>query len=175
MKIAIVAVPVAIILVAAAVLLPVAARAASGHDFDDVVSAVEQRYSAHATRVPMMGLVSFCAHVATGGGVKGLKVAELDHLSAAPNPAQLEQLVTGSLGAGWQPFVKEVSRNGEMNVIYAQPDGSAMRMMIADYEHGELDLVRVEVNGERLAHWVRDPESSAKHHDYGSGNPGTPD
>jgi len=62
-----------------------------------------------------------------------------------------------------------------MNVIYAQPDGSAMRMMIADYEHGELDLVRIEVNGERLARWVHDPESGAHHHDYGSGNQGTPD
>ena len=175
MRIAIVAVPAAIVLTAAAVLLPITARAASNHDFDSVVSAVEQRYSTHADRVPLMGFVSFCAWTASGGGVRGMKVAEFDHLAAAPDPDDLEKLVSDTLGSAWQPFVKERSRSGELNVIYAQPDGAAMRMMIADYDHGELDLVRIEVNGKRLAHWVHDPESSAHNHDYGSGQTGVPD
>jgi hypothetical protein len=71
-----------------------AARAASGHDFDSVVSAVEQRYSAHAERVPMMGFVSLCAHVVTAGGVKGMKIAEFDNLPKAPDSAELEHLVS---------------------------------------------------------------------------------
>lgn len=163
-----VAVPVLVTLAVVAILFPVAGRAASHPDFDAVVSAVEQRYNSHAQRVPMMGLVSFCAHVATGGGVKGMKIAEFDNLPAAPDSAELEALVRDTLGDAWQPFVTERERNGEMNIIYVQPNGAAMRMLIADYEHGELDLVRIEVNGDRLSHWVHDPEGSTKHHDYGT-------
>ena len=59
--------------------------------------------------------------------------------------------------------------------IYVQPNGSAMRMLIADYEHGELDVVRVELNAARLQHWVHDPEGSAKRHDYGGNEKGVPD
>jgi hypothetical protein len=151
------------------------ARAASGHDFDSVVSAVEQRYSAHAERVPMMGFVSLCAHVVTAGGVKGMKIAEFDNLPKAPDSAELEHLVSDALGGSWQRFVTDRSRNGEVSIIYVQPNGAAMRMLIADYEHGELDLVRMELNGERLAHWVHDPEGSARRHDYGSDENRVPD
>jgi hypothetical protein len=50
-----------------------------------------------------------------------------------------------------------------------------MRMLITDYEHGELDVVRVEVNADRLQHRMRDPEGSAKRHDYGGDGKGVPD
>jgi hypothetical protein len=166
----------AIFATAIAIAVPVtAARAASGHDFDSVVSAVEQRYSAHAERVPMMGFVSLCAHVVTAGGVKGMKIAEFDNLPKAPDSAELEHLVSDALGGSWQRFVTDRSRNGEVSIIYVQPNGAAMRMLIADYEHGELDLVRMELNGERLAHWVHDPEGSARRHDYGSDENRVPD
>jgi hypothetical protein len=179
-----VAMPIAVTLVVTAIVFPVAGRAAARPDFDAVVSAVEQRYNTHPQRIPMMGFVSFCAHVATHGGVKGLKIAEFDNLNIepgklilrgeapAPDPAGLESLVRNTLGDAWQPFVVDHQRNGEISIIYVQPNGASMRMLIADYENHELDLVRLELNGDRLAHWVRNPEGSAKHHDYGTnGNP----
>lgn len=160
---------------AIAAILPWTARAAAKPDFDAVISAVEHRYSAHAERVPMMGFVSFCAHVASGGGVKGMKIAEFDHLAVADS-AELETVVRQTLGPNWQPFVTERERGGNLSAIYVQPNGSEMRMLIADYEHGELDVVRMELNGERLAHWVRDPAGSAHRHNYGTGDgPGPTD
>jgi hypothetical protein len=163
------------VVMAAAVVLPITVQAASNHDFDAVISAVEQRYDAHAERVPMMGFVNFCAWVATGGGVKGMKIAEFDHLGNVSDSAELEKLVGDSLGGGWERFVVERQRNGEVDIIYVQPNGSAMRMMIADYEHGELDVVRIEVNANRLKHWIRDPKSSVERHDYGVDGKGVPD
>lgn len=157
--------------VGVAVILPLTVRAAGNHDFDAVVSAVEHRYDARAEKIPMMGLVSFCGWVATGGGVRGLKIAEFDHFSGPGDPAELDKLVNDSLGGDWQRFVAERERNGELNLIYAQPDGHAMRMLIVDYEHGELDVVRVEVNADRLQHWMKDPQGSAKRHDYGTEKP----
>jgi hypothetical protein len=172
MKIATVAISATFIPVLAAI--PLVALASSPHDFDAVVSAVEQRYSAHAERVPMMGFVNFCAWIATGGGVKGMRVAEIDNLPAAPDSDELQKLVRDSLGPNWQPFVTDREGSGEVSVIYVQPVGGSMRMMIADYDHHELDLVRIEINGDRLRHWMKDPDGSAKHHDYGT-NGNNPD
>jgi len=154
---------------------PFTAIAASGPDFDAVISAVEQRYDAHAERVPMMGFVNFCAWFATGGGVHGMKIAEFDHIGHAPDSAELEKLVGESLGSSWERFIVDRQHNGEVNVIYVQPSGSAMRMLIADYEHGELDVVRIEVNAARLRHWIRDPRGSVDRHDYGPGDRGPAD
>ncbi|HTW49874.1 MAG TPA: hypothetical protein VMD92_18090 [Acidobacteriaceae bacterium] len=184
MKLATLAISAGLLPVVAAI--PFVALASRPHDFDAVVCAVEQRYNAHAQRVPMMGFVSFCAWAATGGGVKGLKIAEFDHLSlaparlmvrgetAAPDSGELESLVRSSLGPGWQPFVTDREGSGEVSVIYVQPVGGSMRMMIADYNNHELDLVRIEINGDRLRHWMKDPDGSAKRHDY-STNGNTPD
>jgi hypothetical protein len=154
-----------------AVVLPMTVSAAGHHDFDTVVSAVEHRYDAHAERVPMMGFVSLCARVVTAGGVKGMKIAEFDHLTGVADADDLDKLVGDSLGGEWQRFVSQRERNGELNLIYVQPDGHAMRMLIADYAHGELDVVRVEVNADRLKHWIQDPEGSARRHDYGTEKP----
>jgi len=148
-------------------LAPVAGCAASGHDFDAVVSAVQTRYPAHVQRVPLMGLVSLCARVVTGGGVKGMQVAEFENFRHAPDPAELDRLVSGTLGSGWQRFVMTRDRNGSVSMIFSQPDGQAMRLMIADYENGELDLVRIEVNGKRMQRWFENPQGSARDHDYG--------
>jgi hypothetical protein len=164
---------VAAVLLAAVVtfVLPRTVNAAGNHDFDTVVSAVEHRYDARAERVPMMCFVSLCARVVTAGGVQGVKIAEFDHLAGVTDADELDKLVGNSLGGEWQRFVSERERDGELNLIYVQPDGHAMRMLIADYEHGELDVVRVEVNADRLKHWIRDPEGSAKRHDYGTERP----
>lgn len=175
MKIAaLVVAPVATVAVVAG-LLPFVARAASGHDFDAVVSAVSARYPAHVQEAPMMGLVSFCARVATGDGVKGMKVAEFDNFRSAPDGAELDRLVSDALGSDWQRFVTTRSRNGDTTLIFSQPDGQAMRLLIADYDHGELDLVRIEVNGERMQHWLQNPRGSAHQSDYGSAPDSVPD
>lgn len=154
-------------LTAALAVVPVTGCAASGHDFDAVVSAVETRYPAHVERVPMMGLISFCAHVVTGGGVKGMQVAEFENFRNAPDPAELDRLVSETLGSEWQRFVTTRDHDGNVSLIFSQPDGQAMRLLIADYEHGELDLVRVEVNGKRMQRWIQNPQGSAREHDYG--------
>lgn len=175
MKIAVAVLAPVVTIAAVAAILPFAARASSGHDFDAVVAAVSARYPAHVEEAPMMGLVSLCARVATGDGVKGMKVAEFENLRQPPDGAALDRIVTGALGSDWQRFVTTRSRDGETTLIFSQPDGEAMRLLIADYEHGELDVVRVEVNGERMQQWLNDPRGSAQRHDYGRGSGSVPD
>lgn len=141
-------------------------------DFDAVVSALEQHYSLRAERVPMMGFVSFCAHVWSVGGVKSMRIAEFDNLpqTATGDPAQLEQLVTNTLGSDWQRMIMDRNANGSVSLIFVRPDGNNMRMLIADYDNGELDLVRLEMNPARMEHWIRDPENSARNHKQNKNN-----
>ena len=93
-------------------LAPVTGCAASGHDFDAVVAAVQTRYPAHLQRVPMMGLVSFCARMVTANGVKGMKVAEFDNFRNAPRAEDVDGLVSNVLGDKWHRFVTERNRSG---------------------------------------------------------------
>lgn len=153
-----------IILVILAFTLACSTGCAANRDFDSVVSGVEQRSGVHAQRVPLMGFVSLCARMETHGGVKGMRIAEFDHLDGKLDSADLSSLVRSRLDDRWQPFVVERDRNGaEQTVIFVQPRGRAMRMLVADYDHGELDLVRMELNGSQLANWMHDPEGHAHH------------
>lgn len=143
---------------------------ASGHDFENVVATVEHHYSVHAQRVPMMGFVSFCAWAGSRGGVKGMQIAEFDHLTLGKSD-DLGRLVQDSLDGQWEPFVVDRNTGGEQSVIFVQPHGHSMRMLIADYENDELDLVRMEIDGERLQQWLHNPKQSAherNHHEKNS-------
>jgi hypothetical protein len=131
---------------------------APDRDFDGLVSGIAQSYDVRATRIPMMSMVSLCARVVTHGGVKGLRVVEFDHLKTSPGLPELTSLVRRSLGSEWEPFVQERGERGE-SVIFVRQAGGAMHMVIAEYEHGELDLIRMELNGEALARWMKNPQA----------------
>jgi hypothetical protein len=150
-----------------AVLLVVSATLyafASDSDFDGLVSDVAHRYDAHATRIPMMGLVSLCARFATHGGVKGLRVVEFDDVKATLDVCDLTSLVRNHLGPEWRPFINEHDRQGKsQSIIFVREKGDTLRMMIADYDHGELDVVRMELSGDALAKWMKDPQGEAHH------------
>lgn len=156
-------------------LAPVTGCAGSRHDFGAVVLAVQQEYPAHIQQVPLMRLVSLCAQVVTVDGVKGMRIARFDSFRRPPDPRRLDQLVSHALGSGWLGFVTTRDRNGDTTLIFTQPDGNSMRMLIADYEHGELNLVRMEVNGRRMGRWLQNPQAQAHRHPGVSGAPAIPD
>jgi hypothetical protein len=155
---------------AASVLLVSTGCSAADHDFNSVVSAVEHKYSVHAQRIPLMGLVAICASLKTHGGVRGLRVAEFDNVRGMDGK-DLYPLLRSRLGDEWQPFVTEIAggnRAGDQSVILVRPNRSSMGMMIAEYDHGELDLVGMEMNGAALSKWLHDPER--QHHSSHPGN-----
>ena len=83
------------------VLVPVAAVLASSENaFDSVVGSVEREYHVHATRIPLMGLVSFISHTATHGGVSGIHVAEIEGFAQPVDGEELNTMVTQKLGPG---------------------------------------------------------------------------
>jgi hypothetical protein len=135
---------------------------AADREFDGLVSELAHSYDAHPTRIPMMSFVSLCARFATHGGVKGLRVAEFDNVKAAGDASELSSLVRNHLGPEWQPFVREHGKQGKSeSIIFVREKGDALRMMIAEYDDGELDLVRMELSGDSLAKWMKDPQRNA--------------
>jgi hypothetical protein len=128
--------------------------------FNAVVSGVEQRYSVHANRHFMaIEFTSLCSRLATHDGVKGLRVAEFNHIGKL-DTSSLDFLMQSKLGAEWKPVVKE-RRQDELSVIFVRPSGDSMRMIFAGYKHGKLDVFRMEVNGPTFAKWIRQPENES--------------
>lgn len=119
--------------------------------FDGVVSSIESRYHAHATEIPMMGLVSLAARGATHDGVGDVHVAEFEHFNGPLDGDELNQIVQAKLGSGWDRMVRETSRNGgEQTLVYSRPEGGRMGLFVVDFNGHELDVVQVSVNPDHL-------------------------
>jgi len=150
-----------------ALIVPVAVLAGSGNGFDSVVAALEQRYHAHATRIPFMGLVSIVAHKATTGGVSGLHVAEFDNFDAEVDGNELNNIVAGKLGSGWSRMIRSTSKHGaEQTLIFARPDGNRMGMFIVDLDGHEMDVVQISVDPDHLNESI----GKYEHHDGNNGS-----
>jgi hypothetical protein len=140
---------------AIALMVPVAVMAGSGSGFDGVVTTLEHRYHAHATRIPFMGLISLVAHKATTGGVCGLHVAEFGDFTAQVDGDELNNLVQEKLGDGWQRMVRDTSKHGaEQTLIFAHPEGNRMGMFIVDLDGHEMDVVQISVDPEHLTQTI---------------------
>ena len=140
----------------------------SGNDFDSVVSAVESHYHQQPQHIPMMWLANIAAGAYTGGGVQHVKIAEFDGFHGPASSDELADLIGSRLDGSWQRMVLERSKDGEVSLIYVQPEDDAMHMLIADYDGGELDIVRMDLHGQELAHFLDHPDHSPYRH---SGEP----
>ena len=138
-----------------ALLVPVAVLAGSGDGFDGVVRTLEVRYHVRATRIPFLGLISFAARGATGGGVRSLHVAEIEHFSGRLDGAELNDLVETKLGPEWERVIRETSRQGEsQTLIFMRPEGSRMGLFVLDADGRELNVVQVSVDPDHLVETV---------------------
>jgi hypothetical protein len=165
----IVLVPVAI----AAIMTPAILLAASGgignrQGFDAIVSTIELRYHARATKIPFMGLVSGIAGIATHGGVHGLHVAEFEHFRSDDtgdfDGAEFNDLVEKHVGPGWQRMIRETSRrhdqDGEQTLIYVRPEGKNVAMLVVDSDGNHVDVVQLTMNPDHLM----DEVNEHRHH-----------
>lgn len=143
-------------------ILPVVVFAGGGTGFDSVVSSIETRYHAHATRIPFLCIASLVAHTATHGGVSGMHIAEFDHFSAQGNGDELNRIAEEKLGQGWERMIRETSKKGDKEtLIFARPDGNRMDLFVLDLNGPELDVVQVSVDPDHLNQSI----ARYEHHD----------
>jgi hypothetical protein len=157
-----------------ALLIPVVVLAGSGEGaFDGVVSSIESRYHARATRIPFLGFISLIARKSTHEGVGNLHVAEFDNFSAPVDGDELNRMVEEKLGQGWERIIRESSKaSGEQTLIFMRPEGSRMGLFVVDLDGHEMDVVQVSVDpdhlNENLGHYEHHHHDSDTDSDHDS-------
>jgi hypothetical protein len=147
-----------------ALLVPVAVLAGGGENgFDGVVHTIEAKYHVRATRIPLLGLISFVSRRATNGGVSNLHIAEFEYFSPVTDGEELNQMVETKLGEGWERIIRETSRKTDsigtdhgveginnQTLIFIRPEGGRMGLFVLDEDGRNLDVVQVSVKPDHL-------------------------
>ena len=129
---------------------------AADRDFKGVVHDIEAQYHVRATHVPMFAKLFL--RVGSLGGCKGLQVAEFEHLDRDIDTDGLQILIASRLGETWVLFVRERNlERPEQTLVFAKPNGESMRMLVAEYSRGELQVVRLELNPKQASKWMHSP------------------
>ena len=114
----------------------------------------------------MMGLVKFVAHTASAGNLNGFELANFEGLDYSENttPAISPNIVSRILDDNWRPMVRVQSRrSGEYTSIWVRADKGQCRVMIANLERSEANVIELKVDAEQLLKWVQDPEHAGEH------------
>jgi hypothetical protein len=164
-----------------ALLVPVVVLAGGSQvGFDAVVSTLESRYHAHATRIPFLGLVSLVSSAATRHGVGDLHVAEFDDFTASVDDDELNHIVEQKLGPGWERIIRETShhnaadsepaadRGADQTLIFMHPEGNRMGLFVLDLDGHEMDVVQVSVDPDHLNQSINQYDHHHDNHDSDS-------
>jgi hypothetical protein len=137
---------------------------AAEREFKTLTQAIESRFGARCETVPMMGVASFFARVASINTVRGVAVATFDGLRYSEDKArEFDRVVSEALHDGWVPMVRVRSRkSGEWTGIYTKADGGNLRMMITTLERDEAAIVEVNLSRDQLLGWVRHPDRAGE-------------
>lgn len=140
---------------------------AGDNEFRGVVRSIESTYGVHHMHIPLLG---FAIWFAKPEGVSGMKLAVFEGFDGSTEAADVGRLVEGSLGEGWHPFVRVRSHSdGETTLIYANPTGGKMRMLIVCLEPSEATVVEFSLNDRAIKSWLKEPgerADSGHHHDF---------
>jgi hypothetical protein len=151
-----------LLIVAGVVLLVVQNVHASETDgFDALTRALGVRYQIQPKSIPMMWLVNLGARGFTHGGVKGMKVVQFSDIRDIEDRKAFDELVDSKLGENWSRAVREREENGEESMVYMHADDGRMEMILVNLEHGELNLVRMSMNPDQIAQWMKEKEKRA--------------
>jgi hypothetical protein len=129
-------------------------------DFRGVVNAIEHTYGVHHMHIPLLGVTMFFARPE---GVSGLHLAVFEGFDTPADTDGVRRVVENSLGDGWYPFVRVRSRDdGETTLIYANPSGGKMRMMIVNLEPSEATVVELNLSERAIKAWLSEPGENAE-------------
>jgi hypothetical protein len=124
-------------------------------NFNHLVSSIENRYQVRHEHIPLIGFASFCAHIATRGGIRGLHLADFEDTGSRIPTDDFDSFVHSQLGEAWNVIVRSHEKaTTEDTIIYARADGNRFLLLIADLENGELSIVKVGVDANRLPKWL---------------------
>ena len=136
-------------------LLQAQANPARYTDVKTLEHALSTELQLKATHVPMMGLASGLARTFTHGGVRGLKVVTYESMPANFDHAAVAQVARVHLSGSWSMMVhtRSTDSNGEDEMVWVQPAGDRVKMLVMDLEAGEMTLAQMELSPEQMVKW----------------------
>lgn len=139
---------------------------AAGHEFDDVVKAVETHFGATRTHIPLMGLANFALKVGHPAGASGFRIALFQDLKTdldGDRQAELDGFMDSLSSATLRPFIRTRSRpEGEATYIFSGETGKNTQLLIATFNRHDATVIEVKVNFETLLRWIQSPELAGK-------------
>ena len=134
---------------------------AADHGFNGVVNAIETTYGVRHMRIPLLGVALFFVRP---DGVHCRNLAVFENFQGPVDSAEVSRLVEDRLGPDWHPFVRvhEKGSSGETTLIYANPSGHKMRMMVVSLEPSEATIVEVNIPDHSITKWLKEPGEEAE-------------
>jgi hypothetical protein len=128
--------------------------------FNEVVNTIETTYGVRHMHIPLLGVALFFVRP---DGVRCRKLAVFENFHGPVDAVEASRLIEGSLGPDWHPFVRVHSKgsNGETTLIYANPSGHKMRMMVVSLESSEATVVEVNIPDYSISKWLKEPGEEA--------------
>jgi hypothetical protein len=127
--------------------------------FDEVVAHVAKNSGLKRTSLPFMGLARFAVWVASPDGVHDFQIAVFEGAAGTSRGELSAQAISAAAGKGWKPFVQSRSKS-ETTVIYAQPDGNLMRLLIVTQEKDEAAVIEVKLDADKVAEFINDNDEN---------------
>ncbi|MGH9736077.1 MAG: hypothetical protein ACRD8A_15980 [Candidatus Acidiferrales bacterium] len=153
------------IAVCAVLLLAAPCFARKDDPFHALVKAIETQYGVHYTRIPFLGLATFCMHVAKVPGAAGLKIAVFEDLpdTDVASNASFQESVEKIIGSDWHPLVRARSRDdGNVTMIYTNPDQQELRLLIVSVDGTEATVVQTKLKKAQVWKWVSHPQEAVE-------------
>ncbi len=134
----------------------VAGAQAKGNDLKSLERALETQYHLHAEKVPMMGFIGSFTKSTTKGGVRGMSVVTYENLPEGLDREGVATLIKAHLSESWSLMVRDHDgkEKGSDDMVWVQPLGERMRMLVVSMEPDELDLVQMDLSPDELKKWT---------------------
>lgn len=147
-------------------LLAASAARGAGHEFDEVVKAVESHFGVSRTRIPLMGLANLVMAVAHPAGATGVHIALFPDLHADlddETQIELDHFMGTLASETLHPVIRTRSAsNGEATYVFCGDTGKTTQVLIASFHRNEATVVECKIQFETLLRWIQSPQDAGK-------------
>ena len=150
----------------AAMLLACPGIASAGHEFDQVVKAIETHFGATRTHIPLMGVANLVLQVGHPAGASGFHIALFQDLHTdldEDRQADLDRFMDTLSSPTLHPLIRTRSRpDAEATYIFCGDTGKTTQILLATFNRREATVIEVKVQFETLLRWIQHPDEAGK-------------
>ena len=147
-------------------LLAASSAHGAGHEFDQVVKAVESHFGVTRTHIPLMGLANLVLAVAHPAGATAVHIALFPDLHSdldEDSQLELDRFMSTLSSDSLHPVIRTRSAyNEEATYVFCGDTGKTTQVLIATFHRNEATVVEAKIQFETLMHWIQSPQDAGK-------------